>query len=128
MSFNPETFLDDLLGDAKAAMAIASPLISIAKTAAPEVAAIFPSTAPVIAGAEAGAALINQVAPTAINDTMALITEGKQILADLGPAGTRLSTIFGSLFGKTNAGQATVLVPVTTAPTVPAPVPAGAIA
>lgn len=114
------SFLDELLNDAKAAMAIAQPIIGVAASAAPVVAGIFPSTAPAIAAIEAGAAAIAKVAPTAVNDANALIDEGKQILADLGPVGQRLSDIYSTLFQKHTAVQTVVLSPVTTAPTAPA--------
>lgn len=130
-----ETFLEGLFTDVENAYTKVQPFIAPAMQLGQEVlpiVALIPGASPFVVGAETAATAITNVAPTAIADVQALVTRGRQIITDLGPAGTELSSIFGSLFSKGVVGQTVVLAPTTTAPTVPAatalaPAPGGAL-
>jgi hypothetical protein len=123
MSNAAETFLEGLFTDVENAYTKVQPFIAPAVQLGEEIlpaVGLIPGAAPFVAGAQAAATALTNVAPTAITDVQALVTEGRQIMTDLGPAGARLSTIFGTLFSKGVVGQTVVLAPTTTAPTVPA--------
>ena len=107
---------------------VAGPLESLASTAAPVVEALVPSSVPVISGIEAGAASIAAVAPNALTDAKLAISVGKQIVSDGGPLLSKLESICDSIFHVSTApGGVVVLTPKTTAATVPAAPPAGAL-
>ena len=107
---------------------VAAPLESLASTAAPVIEELVPSSVPIISGIEAGAASIAAVAPNALSDATAAINVGEQIIADGHPLLTQLEAIFGNLFHASTApGGVVILTPKTSAATVPAAPPVGAL-
>lgn len=113
------SFFSDLLADAKAALAVAQPIITIAEDAAPVIATAFPSAAPVINAAEAGAAMIEKAAPGVVAGATSLITQGEALMASAGPELLQLEAIFKGLFTRSPVPQAVVLTPTTSAASVP---------
>jgi hypothetical protein len=98
-----------------------APAGALLEEGASVVSALVPSTAPVINTVELAANSVAAVAPTAIADANALIADGRAAAANLGPA---FSTVVASLEGLFHAtpapGGAILLIPKTTAATVPA--------
>ena len=97
------------------------PAINLAKEGASVVSALVPSAAPVINTVELAANSVAAVAPTAIADASAIIADGRAAVANLGPS---LASVWSSLDGLFHAtpgpGGAILLIPKTSAATVPA--------
>ena len=117
------SFFQTLLSGAENALAsaepVVGPLIQVAEAAAPVVEALDPAAIPVVTAIQAGAASIAAIAPTAVQDTSAIINAGKAAYTDLAPTLAKLESAFDSLFHitVTPGSQAIVLTPKTSAAT-----------
>lgn len=119
MAFSLAAFLTAAENSFATIAADAAPVIQLAEGAAPVLATLIPSTAPVIGAIEAGVASIEAVAPNAVSDAQAAIALGRKLLADGNPVVAEIESIWGKLFHTEPTSTVVVLTPTTAAASTP---------